>query len=132
MLTGHFDASLPHVSRAHSPGVIIENAENCRLIQITVAAIFGIAPDALRAPTRCRAPVAFARQVAMYVAHVSFGYSLTEVGRLFGRDRTTAGHACRMVEDRRDDPAFDDMLAAIEAAACACRDAVAGRWETMN
>ena len=32
----------------------------------------------------------------------------------FGRDRTTAGHACAQVEDRRDDPGFDSRLQALE------------------
>ncbi|PTW57688.1 DnaA-like protein [Breoghania corrubedonensis] len=130
---GHIHISQTHGTYGESaPHAVVENAMNCHLVQVTVAAVFGVAPDALKAPTRSRAPVAFARQVAMYVAHVGFGLSLSEVGRLFGRDRTTAGYACRLVEDRRDDPAFDGMLAAIEKAARACRQAADSRWETMN
>ncbi|MEI2384615.1 helix-turn-helix domain-containing protein [Breoghania sp. JC706] len=133
MVSGHVH-TLPteHMCEVSPYHAMVESAVNCHLIQITVAAVFGVAPDALTAPTRSSATVAFARQIAMYVAHVSFGLSLTEVGRRFGRDRTTAGHACRMVEDRRDDPAFDGMLAAIERAACACAQAADSRWETMN
>lgn len=71
----------------------------------------------LLAPNRCQAGIASARQVAMYVAHVTLGLSMTEVGRCFGRDRTTAGHACRLVEDLRDDDRFDYALAHMEAAA---------------
>jgi hypothetical protein len=40
--------------------------------------------------------------------------SLTDTGRLFGRDRTTVAHACCVVEDRRDDPAFDRALDLLE------------------
>jgi hypothetical protein len=36
--------------------------------------------------------------------------SLTEVGAMFGRDRTTVAHACLRVEYRRDDPNFDRAL----------------------
>ena len=32
------------------------------------------------------------------------GMSLTEVGAMFGRDRTTVAHGCFKVEYRRDDP----------------------------
>ena len=50
----------------------------------------------------------------MYLAHVTFGLSYAEVGRAFGRDRTTAAHACRLIEDRREDPDLDTALADLE------------------
>ncbi|MEO5806007.1 helix-turn-helix domain-containing protein [Devosia sp.] len=40
-------------------------------------------------PSRCRQGAAKARQLAMYLVHVSLGRSLAEVGAIFGRDRTT-------------------------------------------
>ena len=43
----------------------------------------------LRKRTRGRADTAFARQVAMYLAHVAYGLTLSDVGRVFERDRTT-------------------------------------------
>jgi chromosomal replication initiation ATPase DnaA len=52
----------------------------------------------------------------MYLAHVALGLTLTEAGRLFGRDRSTAAHACRLVESRRDDPHIDTLLARLEHA----------------
>ncbi|KQV63808.1 helix-turn-helix domain-containing protein [Rhizobium sp. Root1220] len=54
------------------------------------------------------------RQIAMYVCHVALQIPLFEIARAFGRDRTTVGHACHVVEDRRDDPAFDEFVAAVE------------------
>ncbi|OJT97560.1 hypothetical protein DEM27_02940 [Metarhizobium album] len=54
------------------------------------------------------------RQIAMYVCHVALGISLSDIGQAFGRDRTTVSHACGVVEDRRDDPAFDDFVSALE------------------
>ena len=60
--------------------------------------------------------VALAWQVAMYLTHVIYGFSLSAVGRHFGRDRTTAAHACRLVEDRRDDKNFDMLLDRLEQA----------------
>lgn len=55
-----------------------------------------------------------ARQVAIYLAAVGLGWTLTRAGAAFGRDRTTAGIACRRVEDLRDDPRLDRALDAIE------------------
>ncbi|MGE0024726.1 MAG: hypothetical protein AB7S70_13975, partial [Hyphomicrobium sp.] len=46
--------------------------------------------------------------------HVSCGLSLTDVGQVFSRDRTTVAHACAVIEDRRDDPAFDRALELME------------------
>ncbi len=77
------------------------------LIECAVADVFGVMPDELARASRGRARAAFARQVAMYVTHISCGLSMQEVGILFARDRTTVRHACRLVEDRRDDPVLD-------------------------
>ncbi|MGD9783875.1 MAG: helix-turn-helix domain-containing protein [Hyphomicrobiaceae bacterium] len=89
------------------------------IIEQTVAQVFGVAGCDLRCATRGRAKVARARQVAMYLAHVSCSLSLTEVGRLFERDRTTVAHACSVVEDERDDPMFDRVLELLDNAVVA-------------
>lgn len=54
------------------------------------------------------------RQIAMYVMHVVLCWPMTEIGRAFGRDRTTVGHACRAVEDRRDEAAYDRLVTIVE------------------
>jgi chromosomal replication initiation ATPase DnaA len=65
-----------------------------------------------------RSPKAvFARQVAMYVANVGFGMSCARVAAAMGRDRSTVAYACRAVEERRDDPAFDRWIDALEQSA---------------
>lgn len=81
-----------------------------------VALVFGVAPQDLAAPTRQQAPVSFARQVAMYLTHVVFGVSLTRVGAAFGRDRSTAAHACHVIEEAREDYYVDEVVARIDAA----------------
>lgn len=58
--------------------------------------------------------VSRARQVAMYLAHVGFGMSLSRVADAFGRDRSTVAHGCRLVEERRDDPDFDVWMETLE------------------
>ncbi len=60
------------------------------------------------------AEVALARQVAMYLCHIGFELSLSRVAAAFGRDRSTVAHACHTIEDRRDDPAFEHWLSALE------------------
>lgn len=89
----------------------------CDLVALVTAAAFAVPVGELAASTRRSPYIAFARQSAMYLAHVAFGLSYSEIGRGFHRDRTTAAYACRLVEDRRDDPAIDAVLGALE---CAC------------
>jgi chromosomal replication initiation ATPase DnaA len=59
--------------------------------------------------TRCRAHIAAARQLAMYLINVKLGRTMTQIGALFGRDRTTVSYACRMIEDRREGTFEDDI-----------------------
>ena len=63
---------------------------------------------------RGEAPIALARQIAMYLMHVSYGRHYAEVGQFFRRDRTTVSHACALVEELREDPDFDNGLNRIE------------------
>jgi hypothetical protein len=87
-----------------------------RIIESIVAPAFAVPHAALWAETRGSPSVAFARQAAMYLAHVGFGLSLKEVARVFARDRKTVVHACALVEDRRDAAPFDRALDLLEAA----------------
>lgn len=86
-------------------------------LEDTVAHVFDIERSRLSRPTRGAATVAQARQVAMYLAHVGYGMTLTEVGHLFERDRTTVAHACHVIEDRRECPQFDRALDILESVA---------------
>jgi chromosomal replication initiation ATPase DnaA len=86
-----------------------------RIIEYAIGMAFEVEALALHAPTRGPAATAFARQVGMYLAHVACGLSLSDIGRIFDRDRTTVAHACGVVEDRRDDPCIDRTLDLLEA-----------------
>ncbi|HEY6630294.1 MAG TPA: helix-turn-helix domain-containing protein, partial [Rhizobiaceae bacterium] len=59
------------------------------------------------------------RQVAMYVAHVVLRLNMTDIGRAFGRDRTTVIYACHLIEDLRDDDDFDRIITMTERVALA-------------
>jgi chromosomal replication initiation ATPase DnaA len=82
---------------------------------LAVETASGVGREELRAATRGRHNVAVARQTGMYLARVALGMTLSSAGRLFGRDRTTASYACRVIEDLRDDPGFDALLHEMEA-----------------
>lgn len=79
-----------------------------------VAATTGVDVDVMLGRRRSAAPVAAARQLAMYLAHVALGLTQTEVAQAFQRDRTTVAHACRRVEDLRDERDFDRQVARME------------------
>lgn len=91
-----------------------QTASQARLLRV-IGATFDVCPDDLCAATRGRSDVALARQIGMYLARVTLGMTLADAGLLFFRDRTTAAHACRVVEDLRDDIQFDTLLDTMEA-----------------
>lgn len=62
------------------------------------------------------------RRVAIYLAHVAYGLDLGVVAVNFGRSRRAAAAACRVIEDARDEPAFDAALAGLELSAAVLRD----------
>lgn len=78
------------------------------------AAFFNVPSRELRRPGRCADDISRVRQIAMYATHVVLGFSMAEVGKGFGRDRTTVMHACHTVEDLRDDAQFDAMVVRLE------------------
>lgn len=90
------------------------NADAAAVVRL-VATAHRVEPDAILQRGR-RAEIAASRQLAMYLTNVMLGVSLTEVGALFGRDRTTVGYACAQIEDHRENPAFDAEVSRLEAA----------------
>ncbi|OCX15156.1 chromosomal replication initiator DnaA [Mesorhizobium hungaricum] len=83
------------------------------------AALFSVSSRELRKAQRTSAPVTRVRQIAMYVAHVVLQFTQGEIGRAFGRDRTTVVHACHLIEDMRDDAEFDHLVLVVERIAYA-------------
>ena len=79
-----------------------------------VALATGVPAAEIRAKTRCNARASRARQIAMYLTYVAWSWPMKRIGAAFGRDRTTAGYACKLIEDMRDDAGFDARLARLE------------------
>lgn len=102
-----------------------EVVECCDQMIELMAALFGVPSKELRRVGRTGNDISRLRQISMYVAHVVFRFSMAEVGRGFGRDRTTVLYACHTVEDLRDDAEFDRIVALAERVAIAAfRDRV--------
>ncbi len=98
------------------PTICDDDRSPILLMQIAQEAL-GITSEAcnvsiyeLKAKRRSRATIAFARQIAMYLAHVVGQMTLADISAVFERDRTTVAHACAMIEDRRDSPMFDRQM----------------------
>jgi hypothetical protein len=86
-----------------------------RLVIALVSFATGVSEAAIMAPNRGPGEIARARQMAMYLLHTSLSASYGEVARAFCRDRTTVSHACRLIEDMRDDPRQDALLSRLES-----------------
>jgi chromosomal replication initiation ATPase DnaA len=86
-----------------------------RLVEL-VAASRGLRATDLIGPDRGKARIALARQLAMYLMHTHYRRIYSEVGRFFGRDRTTVSHACGLIEEMREVPEFDEWVERLEAA----------------
>ncbi|CAD7045844.1 transposase [Pseudorhizobium halotolerans] len=86
----------------------------CRIVRQVVGEMVLLFGDRVLVRRDRRRLACHVRQIAMYVCHVALRISQTDIGDAFGRDRTTVRHACHVVEDRRDDPVFDDFISAIE------------------
>jgi chromosomal replication initiator protein len=82
-----------------------------RDIQQHTCEAFGLSMDELLSTSRA-APVAWPRQVAMYLARELTDQTLPAIGRAFGgRNHTTVMHACRRTAERMasDPEAYDTV-----------------------
>jgi len=106
----------PAACRASPPALAAFSVpeRTCHWVAFCVARDFGLVIADLYEPTRGSPRVAFARQIAMYLAHTSFELSLGMISRIFERHRSTVAHACKVVEDGRDDFWLDCRLEALE------------------
>ena len=84
------------------------------MIQLLVAQAYGVTIDEIRAATRRTSQAAFARQIAMYLAHVVFSLSFGDIAGAFARDRSTVCHAIQRIEAMREDADLDRTLGWLE------------------
>lgn len=86
----------------------------CGRVAAIVAQEFAVDRLTLFSRTRSSPRDALARQTAMYLAHTVFALSFGQIGRIYGRDRTTVAHACWRIEEARDADGFDERLRRLE------------------
>ena len=79
-----------------------------------VAASTGVTMETMTAQERLGVRACRARRLAMYLAHVAFGWQLERVGHAFGLNRATVAQACRWAEDERERPIIDALLDRLE------------------
>ncbi|MEM1364547.1 MAG: helix-turn-helix domain-containing protein [Pseudomonadota bacterium] len=86
----------------------------CEHVMRVVASYFGLPIVDILAPSRGKQKVAFARQLAMYLAHTHYQLPMPLIARTMGRDRSTIGFGCRKIEDMRDDLRTDTIVSCLE------------------
>jgi hypothetical protein len=91
-----------------------DTARICWLMEEATAAAFAVPLMSCAPPHGARRTPPSRGKAPCISPHVVLGLRYSEIGRLFRRDRTTAAHACQLVEDRRDNPAIDWMLQTLE------------------
>ncbi|MFN7104018.1 MAG: helix-turn-helix domain-containing protein [Pseudorhizobium sp.] len=86
----------------------------CRVVRHMVSELLLLLGDRMLVRRDRRRLACHVRQISMYVCHVALRMPQHDIAVAFGRDRTTVGHACHVVEDRRDDRVFDEFVSAVE------------------
>jgi hypothetical protein len=83
--------------------------------QITTEMVMIAGSRALERRDRRRA-LCHVRQIAMYACHTGLQLPHQDIASAFGCHRSSVSHACEIVERRRENPAFNDFVAAVERA----------------
>jgi len=91
-----------------------QDIHRAQLIVAAVTLEFGTPHLDLASRKRGGSELCLARQISMYLMNVIYGISLTRIGRVFNRDRSTASHACNVIEDYREDPLLDEKIEKLE------------------
>jgi len=109
-------ASAKIARRAAMPGRrrVLAVRSVCIMVRTIAAEMVFLTGEGAASGRDRRFALAHIQQISMYVCHVVLQLTMTEIGIAIGRDRTTVGHACARVEDRRDDRAYDQLIAAVE------------------
>ncbi len=79
-----------------------------------VASAFELPAERLLRCDRGNARATRARQISIYLMHTALSFSLSTISRIYNKDRTTIGYACRVIEDLRDSASFDDRISELE------------------
>jgi len=106
----------PHFIQAHKISSLSQQRKLllAKFVNQMVASVFELTADKLLHNDRGHSKTTRARQIAIYLMHTCLSFSLTEIAKFYHKDRTTISYSCRVVEDLRDTPAFDERLQELE------------------
>lgn len=107
-------SATPSPTQAAARVALADRRIVCMVVRQLTAELLGVVGDRQEVRRARRRASCHVRQIAMYVCHVALSMSYGEIAEAFGLDRTTVSHACHVVEDRRDDPAFDTFVSTVE------------------
>lgn len=110
----HFQAVQNPISDPENGSSSHRTHARCFEVLGLVCAELAVPARALFHNSRCEAKIANCRQLAMYLMNVVAKVNFTEVGEFMGRDRTTVSHACKCIEDERDDESFNTFVLKLE------------------
>ena len=96
------------------PGASLPTSYIAKLARTCVAEVLGISALSLKDPSRGDRQTAFARTLAIHLAHIVAGRRHDDVAREFDRNRSTASHHFEVLENLRDEPQFDTFLTLLE------------------
>jgi len=85
-----------------------------RLIVSAVAAEFAVPEAAILGERKGKSEISYGRQIAMYLMHCILGTTKSRIAEVFGRHFSTVSHACKLIEEHRDDPVLDQKLIGLE------------------
>lgn len=85
-----------------------------RLIVAAVSAEFSVPEAGIFGELKGRSEISYGRQIAMYLMHCILGTTKTRIAEVFGRHFSTVSHACKLIEEHRDDSVLDQKLIGLE------------------
>ena len=89
-----------------------------RLVVSAVAMEFSVPEFVLTSSRKGTNQVSYARQIAMYLMRCVYGSTKQRIAEVFERHYTTVSHACRLIEEQREDPVLDTKLINLENFLC--------------
>jgi chromosomal replication initiation ATPase DnaA len=102
------------MTQAYRVQVTVADRIKAGLALQMVAATTGVPVEVMTARARLSGAAGKARWLALYLAHVTYNWTLDHVGHAFGMNRTTVAAACRWAEDERDQPRLDALMDRLE------------------
>ena len=112
-----FPASFDHPPLRGNDRSVVQRA--CLNLDHSLASCHGIERHFGNRQALGRPAVPVSRRLTVYLCHILFSLNYTELGLMFGHDRTTIRRFCHAVEDMRDCRTADAALNALEFGAAA-------------